>query len=219
MDNKLIAIIGMGPGISYSVAERFAKEGYAVAMFSRNEGRLSLFQELLEKQLIYSRYYLADAGKPAELRAAMDKMTREMGHPDVLVYNASKFKTLHILDETAEAISEDLLTNVGGALEAVKMALPAMKARNQGTILLTGGGLALHPNPGLGSLAIGKTGLRSLAAQLHDSLAGTGIKVATITVAGFVSKESSTHHPDRIADLYWQLHTTPADQLDFEVTV
>lgn len=30
MDNKLIAIIGMGPGISYSVAERFAKEGYAV---------------------------------------------------------------------------------------------------------------------------------------------------------------------------------------------
>lgn len=216
MDNKVIAIIGMGQGISYSVAERFAREGYAIAMFSRNEGRLNLFQELLERQLVVSRYYPVDAGNAKALHQALDKMCQEMGHPQVLVYNASKNKQLHILDDSAETISEDLLVNVGGALEAVQALLPAMKARQAGTILLTGGGLALHPNPAMGSLSIGKTGLRSLAIQLHNALAPDGIKVATVTVAGFVTKESTTHHPDRIADLYWDIHQTPVDQVQAE---
>jgi len=219
MENKVIAIIGMGPGISFSVAERFAREGYAVAMFARNEARLSLFKELLTNQLVVAQYYPVDAGNPKALCAAIEQMSREMGHPQVLVYNASRNKQLHILDDTAEGISEDLLIHAGGALEAVKTVLPAMKARKSGTILLTGGGLALHPNPSMGALSIGKTALRSLAAQLHDTLMPEGIHVATITVAGFVTKESQTHHPDRIADLYWQLHQTPADQLEFEYIV
>lgn len=219
MENKVIAIIGMGPGISYSIAERFAREGYAVAMFARNEGRLSLFKELLTNQLVVAEYYPVDAGNPAALTIALEKMSREMGHPQVLVYNASRNRQRHILDDTAEAISEDLLINTGGALEAVKTVLPAMKARKGGTILLTGGGLALHPNPAMGALSIGKTALRSLAAQLHDALTPEGIKVATITVAGFVTKDSQTHHPDRIADLYWNIHQTPADQVEFEYIV
>lgn len=219
MNNKVIAIIGMGQGISYSVAERFAREGYAVAMFARNEARLSLFQELLERQLVVSRYYPVDAGNAKALQQALDKMCQEMGYPQVLVYNASKNKQLHILDETAESISDDLLINVGGALEAVQALLPAMKARQAGTILLTGGGLALHPNPAMGALSIGKSGLRSLAIQLHNALAPDGIKVATITVAGFVTKESTTHHPDRIADLYWDIHQTPVDQVQAEYLV
>ena len=46
---KLIAIVGAGPGISQAVAHKFGKEGYAIALIARNTERLkSLQNELFE---------------------------------------------------------------------------------------------------------------------------------------------------------------------------
>jgi short-subunit dehydrogenase len=216
MEQKILTIVGMGPGISMAVAERFAQEGYLIAMIARNAGRLGLFQEILQHKGYTCISVAADAGKPEELHDAFDKIRRQLGHTDVLVYNVAKMKKLDILQDTAESISEDLMVNVGGALESVKAVLPPMKTRGFGTIILTGGGYSLYPSPLFGSLSIGKAGLRSLAAQLHQALADTEIKVATVTVAGTVDKESATHKPEAIAEMYWQLHNKPKAEIPFE---
>ena len=39
--NKLIAIVGMGPGVSLAIARRFAKEGFAVAGIARRADALA----------------------------------------------------------------------------------------------------------------------------------------------------------------------------------
>ena len=56
-----------------------------------------------------------------------------------------------------------------------------MRAAGRGSILLTGGGLALDPTGWLpaASLAVGKAGLRSLAFSMHKELAPEGIHVGT----------------------------------------
>ena len=41
MQNKSIVIVGYGPGTATAVAERFGKEGFAVALVGRNEERLA----------------------------------------------------------------------------------------------------------------------------------------------------------------------------------
>lgn len=217
MESKVFVIIGMGPGIGMALVERFAKEGYTIAMISRNEGRLSLYLEILERQLVASRYFVGDASNPASLTKALDRVSREVGHPEVLVYNAAKVKKLHVLEESADSLAEDFIVNVGSALEAVKTVLPVMQIRGGGSILFTGGGFALHPNPEFASLSIGKAGLRNLASQLHTALKGTGIKVATLTVQGFVSKNSDRHNPAAIAEQFWQLHQAPEGTMDFEL--
>ena len=216
MEQKIITIVGMGPGISMAVAERFAQEGYVVAMVARNAGRLGLYQEILEHAGYKCLSVAADAGKPESLHDAFDTIRRKLGHTDVLVYNAAQMKKLDILQETAESLSEDLLVSVGGALESVKAVLPPMKSRGEGTIILTGGGFSLYPSPMFGSLSIGKAGLRSLAAQLHQALTDTPIKFATVTVAGMVNKESATHTPEAIAEVYWQIHNTSKADIPFE---
>lgn len=38
--NKLIVIIGAGPGLGFSVAKRFAKEGFDCVLIARNESTL-----------------------------------------------------------------------------------------------------------------------------------------------------------------------------------
>ena len=40
MSVKVLTIVGMGPGISFSVAKAFAKEGFTIAMIARKENAL-----------------------------------------------------------------------------------------------------------------------------------------------------------------------------------
>ncbi|NJL35119.1 MAG: short-chain dehydrogenase, partial [Chloroflexaceae bacterium] len=78
--------------------------------------------------------------------------------------------------------------------------------QQRGTILFTGGGLALDPYAQYASLAIGKAGLRSLTYTLGAELEPQGIHVATVTIAGTV-QPGTFFAPDLIAEQYWNLHT------------
>jgi short-subunit dehydrogenase len=213
----LITIVGMGTGISQGVAEKFGAEGYAVAMIARNEEKLQAFKADLEKQGITANYFTADAGNAESLQQAFNNIKNTMGDTSVLLYNAALLKRKNILEETAESIAADLKVNVGGALEAVKIVLPAMQTQGEGTLLFTGGGLSLNPSPLYGSLAIGKAGLRNLVGSLYASLKDSPIKVATITVSGFVSPDSERHTPQAIGTAFWNLHQTPKAELKFEL--
>lgn len=86
--------------------------------------------------------------------------------------------------------------------------MPSMKAAGRGTILFTGGGLALEPYPEWATLAAGKAALRSLGLGLHKQLLPWSIHVAVVAVAGIVEPEGP-FDPDRIADQYWRLHRQP----------
>lgn len=217
MSEKLITIVGMGAGISQAVAEKFGQEGFKVAMLARTEEKLKDIQADLQNQGIEARFFQADAGNSASLKKAFQKIQQELGDTTVLLYNAAKVKKNHILEETSESIANDFKVNVGGALESVKAVLPAMQAKNEGTILFTGGGLSLYPNPDYGSLALGKAGIRNLAGSLHYAMKNSNIKVSTITVAGFVTPESNRHTPEAIAEEFWKIHQTPVEQLKAEV--
>lgn len=124
---------------------------------------------------------------------------------------------MNLLEETADSLAADFKVNVGGALESVKFVLPAMQDKGEGTILLTGGGLSLNPSPLYGSLSIGKAGLRSFAGALFAQLKDSPIKVATVTVAGFVSAQSEKHNPQAIAAVFWNLHQMAKAEMKFEV--
>lgn len=213
----LITIVGMGAGISQGVAEKFGKEGFAVAMIARNKEKLQTFKNELVTKGIAVEYFTADAGDAMSLQAAFAKIQEKMGATTVLLYNAAAARMKNILEETTDSIAADMKINVGGALEAVKIVLPSMQARGEGSLLFTGGGLSLNPSPLFGSLAIGKAGLRNFVGSIFALLKDSPIKVATITVAGLVSSESERHSPAAIADEFWKLHQTPKEELKFEL--
>ena len=91
-----------------------------------------------------------------------------------------------------------------------------MKAAGRGTILFTGGGLALEPQPGASSLAIGKAGIRSLAFSLHKELALFHIHVATVTICGYV-QEGTRFSPANISESFLELHQQIEGQWDREL--
>ena len=186
MSQKVCAIVGFGTGVSMGVARAFAQEGYVLALLARNPSKLTDNTQVLKADGYTVQTFAADAGDEASLLQAFRQIRTEMGEPEVLVYNAAAFTPGKPSSISLEELVADFRVNVAGALVAVQQVLPAMKANGKGTILLTGGGLALQPFADASSLAIGKAGIRSLAFTLAQELQDSGIRVGTVTICGTV---------------------------------
>ena len=213
---KLAIIVGMGPGVSAAVARRFGREGFHIAAIARRADAIKSITADLSAAGIRATGYTADAGSQSALQTALAQIADTNGAADVLVYNAAgvRFKPLTAL--TSEELAADLSVSVGGALTAALAVLPAMKARERGTLLFTGGGFAIEPNPSLASLGIGKAGLRNLAYCLFAGLKDSGVHAATVTICGTV-KTGTAFDPDRIAECYWKLHAQPKGSFEREI--
>lgn len=204
---KTIIIVGMGGGISYAVALRFGRKGYKIGMISRNGKTLTAYKEMLANDGITSSYSVADAGIQTQLTKAFKSLKSELGDPEVLLYNVARIKDKNILRESIPALAADFKVNVGGAVHAVKQVLKPMQRQNKGTLLFTGGGLAMDPHPNYGSLAIGKAGLLNFTKQLAIELDYTNIKVGTVVVKGYVQSRDLKYNPSSIAEEFWKVHS------------
>jgi NADP-dependent 3-hydroxy acid dehydrogenase YdfG len=199
-----LLVIGAGPGISRATARRFGREGYDVALVARDADRLgALGEELLGEGLTVG-WAPADAGDPAAVARVVDLFTRHAGPVDVLLFNAVGRRRAGAAELTPEELAADLAAGVVGLQAAVRAVLPGMRERGAGTVLVTGGGAADSPSPGVASLGVQKAALRALVAVLADALAPEGVHVATATVRDRVSDDGPLV-PDAIAGLYAEL--------------
>ncbi len=211
-------VLGMGPGLSAALAERFALGGHAVVGFARNPGKSADLASNLAAEGHRVELRAADAGDFDGLRAAIAAAEREVGPAEALIHNAYRASFAPPSAVRPEEAVSDFRVNVAGALAAAQAVLPGMLARGRGTVLFTGGGLALDPTGWLdaASLAVGKAGLRSLALTLNKELAPKGVHVGTVTVAGAI-QPGTPFAPGRIAEAFWRMHETPAGAKPAEV--
>jgi len=205
---KLCTIIGMGPGMGLAIARRFAQGGYTIAMLARKAETLEQAGASMAVEGWPAHGYLADAGDAGKLTSVLEAVHAQHGNTTVLVYNAAIMRPGKPGLLTADRLADEFRVNVGGALTAVNVISRQMKVEGGGTILFTGGGLALEPYADWCSLSIGKAGLRNLAFSLHQELAPQGIHVGTVTICGRVGS-SPELAPARIAEAYWDLHNDP----------
>lgn len=212
-------VIGMGPGLSAALARRFAAGGFTIAGFARSPQKSAALAAELAEQGCKLDLRSVDAGDFAALDAAVRAVEAQVGPVEVLVYNAFSAAPAVPSQIPLNGLVADFRVNVGGALAAVQAALPAMQARGKGTILLTGGGLALDPTPWLpaASLGIGKAGIRNLAQSLHKEMAGTPIRVGTVTITGQILAGTPLA-PETIAERFWELHAM-AEPAPVEIVV
>jgi NAD(P)-dependent dehydrogenase (short-subunit alcohol dehydrogenase family) len=202
MSEKILLIVGAGPGISLSTAQKFGREGFKIALIARSFKALQQYEEDLNSEGIQAKGFPGDVSSEVSLKAAIETVVKTYGKVDVLVYNAAAGKPGKPTELTANDLVHDFTISVAGALTSVKEVLPHME---NGTILLTGGGLALYPYGDLVSLSIGKAGIRSLAYCLHQELSAKGIYVGTLTIKGFV-QEDTYFSSKNIADAFYNMY-------------
>ena len=205
MTQPMIWIVGAGCGIGLGIAKSFGQRGYRPMLITREAQTLSQMQDILRDMSIEAAGAVAHTGDEQALRETLAYLDTEWGTPDVLVYNASAHTPGLPSKVVPGQVTEDFKVNVIGALTAAQCVLPGMRARGTGSVLLTGGGQALHPTAALASLGIGKSALRSLALSLHEEFKGYGLYAGTLTVCGFV-QQNTPFDPQTIGDAFYQMH-------------
>ena len=212
-----ILIIGAGPGISYSVAKRFGREGFRVALVSRNGEKLAEYVNRLAAEGIDAISATADVSDEASLRAAVTSIQAQTGHPDVVVFNPSGFSMKEILDQDWETIKWATDVSAGGLFHLMKMILPHCLSTNTGKILVTGGGTALKGVADMVALSVGKAAMRNLVQAFQERVEGTDIHIAQVTVCGHVRPDSEKYNPDLIAEIFWELYLQEPGRYELEV--
>lgn len=211
--------IGSGPGIGFATALRFGREGYDVVLSSRDATRLAKQAEQLAVLGINVRAFAIDATNPAAVAELVASIGNDL---HVLHYNAAvlhydalqNLKARTIDDESISSIERDMQVNVTSAVVAVQSALPALRAKGTGSVLLTGGGFGVYPNADFLNLSIGKAAIRATTQALFSQLKEEGIHVATVTVSTLVSPDSP--QADGVAQAFWDLHAQEKEQWDWE---
>lgn len=227
--NKVAAVFGVGPGLGASVARRFAREGYAVALLARGEASLREIHADITRSGGRAGVFSADAADAGSVSAAFSRLRAELGPPEVLVYNAGAFQMGGILELDPAAFESAWRVNCLGGFLAAREVLPSMIERGRGTLLFSGATASLRGSARFAGLAVGKFGLRALAQSLAREFGPRGIHVAHVVIDGQIDtprvrgmmpgRDASTMlAPDAIAETYWQLHqqhpTTWTQELD-----
>jgi NADP-dependent 3-hydroxy acid dehydrogenase YdfG len=88
---KTALIVGAGEGLSASLARLFARQGIRVALAARSVEKLgALCTET------GARAYACNATDADEVERLFGLVEREIGNPDVVVYNASARRAAHL---------------------------------------------------------------------------------------------------------------------------
>ena len=200
MSHPLALIVGAGPGLGLAIARRFTQEDFRLALIVRPSDLEALRTECPKAVVIG-----ADLGEAKALDQALLEVQAQAGFPDVLIFNAASGTRGSMATQEAEWLRRDFQVNILAPLACVQWVLPAMLAQGQGTVLFSGGGLALQPKPGEGAPALGKAAQRSLALSLAEELAPQNIHAALVTIAGFLQPQTP-FSPAAVAESFWQLH-------------
>lgn len=205
VSKPVIVIIGAGPGVSGSVARRFADEGYDVALLGADQQVLDDLVPDLEARGATVGHTVADVTDERVARDAVRRFGEHAGRIDVLHFNPSAFREKDPMELTVPELLEDVALGVGALLTVAQAARPYMSSG--GRISVTGSMAADQPWERAASLGVQKAGVRNLVHSLDKTLEPDGIRAVSVTVRGSLSREGA-FTPDRVAEALWAAVTT-----------
>ena len=203
--SKVIVVVGAGPGVSGSVARRFADEGYDVGLLGQDQQVLDQLATDLGARGATVGHACVDVTDEQAARDAVRRFGEHSGRIDVLHFNPSAYREKDPLTLTVAELLEDVALGVGALLTAVQAARPFMSAG--GRISVTGSMAADEPSERAASLGVQKAGVRNLVHSIDQTLAGDGIRAVSVTVRGALAREGA-FTPDRVADAIWDAVAT-----------
>ena len=212
-------IVGVGQGLSASLARLFAGEGMQVALASRNPGGLAALCKETGARAFSCE--ASDAAQVAKLFADLDQAA---GEPDVVVYNPSARVRGPITDLEPKDVERALAVCAFGAVLVAQQAARRMLAKKRGAILLTGASAGVKGYAQSAPFAMGKFALRGLAQSMARELSPQGIHVAHFVIDGGIAREGRTPSgpdalldPDAIAVNYLHVLRQPRSAWTWEI--
>jgi NAD(P)-dependent dehydrogenase (short-subunit alcohol dehydrogenase family) len=185
-------IVGVGGGLSASVARTFAKAGMKIALAARRVADLAT----LAKE-VGGEAFACDATKRGDVVRLFGEVERAFGAPDVVVYNASYRTRGPFIDLDPAEVEKSLAVSVFGGFLVAQEAAKRMLPHKHGAILFTGASASVKGYAQSAPFAMGKFALRGLAQSMARELSPQGIHVAHVVIDGGIRSASRADPPDK----------------------
>lgn len=221
---EVVVVLGAGPGLGMSIAQRFGAEGFAVALVSRGAARHEGYLAALAGRGIEAAAFAADITEPARLREVLDAVRARFGRIDVVHYGPAAIDADYRPQDVRDITADDVraaMEVVYPAVETVAAVLPEMLERGSGGLLFAGGLSGQIPIPALGAHVPPSAALRQYVLTLHAALAPAGVYAGALTIGGLIERGdihtmmsarpevvriAGTLDPDEIAAEAWDLY-------------
>ena len=186
---KCVLITGASSGIGWATAQFLVEKGYRVFGTTRSlQKRSSVVKEANDRYGDRFQFIEMDIELRDSVRSGVDSVVKKAGGIDALICNAG-----NLLFGSIEEMPEDLLikqfnVNVFGHLRTIQAALPYMREKRSGNIILISSIAGSLVIPYQVHYSASKYAVEAFTEGLRQELHGFGIKVSAIR-PGYIKTE------------------------------
>ncbi len=197
---KVCVVSGVGPGLGRQAARALAAHGADLVLAARRQSSLDeMLAEVtgLGARAIAVSTNIVDVDACARLMAAG---AEAFGGIDVVVNNAFRPDVFQSFEDVDLTVWRKIIdVNVFGSLQMTRAALPFMRRRGGGSVVMVASMVARQPQPGQGGYAISKGALLTATRVLADELGPSNVRVNAV-VPGWMAGPS--------VDIYIEMTST-----------
>lgn len=225
-DSKLP--VGVRWGVGGAVAQKFAAEGFFTVLTTRSKANAEGLLKAIQDQGGDAMIVELDVSQQESITSAFATIRKEVGDPQVVVYNAGYLegRDLPPEKELLEHIPVEMFDTAHhvasrGPFLVAKEVLPAMRKRGEGSFFFSNNASSLRGRKRMTgqSLYYPRVLMRTLAQVLTEEYSEHGVHVANVVIDGTIDSpgtrampriQQNTNlviNPVKIAEAFYYLHT------------
>jgi len=174
LQGKIAVITGAGRGIGRAIAQAYAAAGAAIVCSARSQKEIDGTVNLIAEKGGRAIAVAADVSEYQAIEAVFTKACVEFGGVDIVVINAGASGGRSTIETSDPVVWRKTIdVNLTGAFHTAHAAIPHLRRRGAGKMILVGSGLRGRPNQGVSAYACSKAGMwmltQALALELSDA--------------------------------------------------
>ena len=201
LKNKVAVITGGSRGIGYATAEKFLREGAAVAITASSP--LSAEKAVLKLKAAFPDSRILGIAPDLTclnaVQEAFAQVEQQLGPIDILVNNAGMSDRTHFTQYTEETFQKVMDLNVKGVFTAARVAAASMEKRGTGVILSTSSMVSIYGQPSGFAYPASKFAVNGMTVSLARELGPKGIRVNAVA-PGIIETDMMKAVPKEVID-------------------
>lgn len=211
-----VLIVGVGSGLSASLARLCSKKNMVVNLAARNIDKLKALKEETN-----ANTYQCDSTNKESVSNLFKELDNTIGTPNLVIYNAAARVRGSIVELDPAQTQKAIEVTCYGAFLVAQESAKRMLKRKSGSIFFTGATAGVKGFANSSVFAMGKFGLRGLAQSLARELHPQNIHIGHFIIDGGIGSKSDTNykmiHPDSIAKTYLDFYDQDSSAWSWEI--
>ena len=211
-----VLIVGVGSGLSASLARLCSKKNMVVNLAARNIDKLKALKEETN-----ANTYQCDSTNKENVSNLFKELDNTIGTPNLVIYNAAARVRGSIVELDPAQTQKAIEVTCYGAFLVAQESAKRMLKRKSGSIFFTGATAGVKGFANSSVFAMGKFGLRGLAQSLARELHPQNIHIGHFIIDGGIGSKSDTNykmiHPDSIAKTYLDFYDQDSSAWSWEI--